>query len=804
MTIQRALDPNRLRLRCDTRLLEFETTDDLEALEQAVGQQRALEALHFGIGVPHEGYNLYAIGQPGVGKQSVIRQTLEKQANIQPTPSDWCYINNFDDLQKPIALAMPPGMACDFKRDMERLVQTLRSEIPAAFESDAYRTRLNEIEEEFKKQQETVFSDVQKEAQDKGMAILHTPHGFGVAPLKKGEVISPDEFNRLSGEEKKRIERTIKQLKKKLTQILMQAPEREKERKSKAEELNREFALAAIKASIDELRNKYTELSEVGAYLDHVQTDVLEHLLEFGNQSTPQANPLGLSTLPSQFFQRYQVNIMVDQGQAKGVPVVFEDNPSFHNLIGRLEYTSQLGALVTDFTHIRPGSLHRANAGYLILEVRKLLMEPYAWHGLKRALNSRKIILESLGQMLGLVSTASLEPQAIPLDIKVVLLGDYMLYYLLCALEPDFKELFKVAAEFEDEIDRNNENIALYARLIATMVQRKGLLPLTRDAVADVIDHCARLAGDAEKISIHMRRVMDLLSEADYWAQQMGKEVIDSTHVNKAVDQKIYRLSGLRDKIYEAIQRGTLMISTEGQHIGQINGLSVLQTGDFSFGQPTRITATVRLGKGEVIDIQREVELSGALHSKGVLILSAFLGARYAGHLPLSLSASLVFEQTYGMVDGDSASVAELCALLSALAKVPIKQSLALTGSVNQHGQVQAIGGVNEKIEAFYDICKARGLTRDQGVLIPSSNIKHLMLRESVVEAATAGEFHIYAMDTVDEALEYLTGLPAGQRDESGRFPPDTVNAKVQSRLLELIEAQKRFTSSEREGTQNE
>ena len=798
MTTKPALEPAKLRRICNLKLLDFDTTAELSTLEETVGQKRALGALRFGIGIEHEGYNLYALGSQGVGKHPMVREALERHAGTLPTPPDWCYINNFDNPQKPLALRMPPGMSVGLKRDMNALIQTLRTAIPATFESDAYRARVNEIEEEFKQQQEDAFAEIQKEAQEKSMAILHTPHGFGVAPLKNGEVISPDDFKKLSDEDKKSIEHTVNDLKEKLTKVLMLAPEREKQRKTKAEQLNREFALAAIRVPIEELRERYSRLSEVIAYLEHVQTDILENLSEFGDHQSRQPNPLGLPTSASDFFKRYQVNIMVDQDQAKGVPVIFEDSPSFHNLIGRVEYTSQLGALVTDFTHIRPGALHRANAGYLILEVRKLLIEPYAWQGLKRALSAGKITLESLGQMLGLVSTASLEPQAIPLQLKVVLLGDHFLYYLLCALEPDFKELFKVTAEFEDDIKRNDENIPLYARLIATVVSQRGLLPFTREAVAHVIDHSARLSGDAEKLSIHRREVGDLLTESDYWAKQTDNEVVELDHVKKAIEQKIHRADLIREKIYENIQRETLMISTEGKQIGQVNGLAVLQTGDFTFGQPSRITATVRVGKGEIIDIQREAELGGAIHSKGVLILASFLGARYAAGLPMSLSASLVFEQTYGIVEGDSASVAELCALLSALAKVPIKQSLALTGSVNQHGQVQAIGGVNEKIEGFFDICKGRGLSRDQGVLIPSANQKHLMLREDVVKAVGVGDFYVYAIDTLDQALTLLTGMPAGEPDTDGVFPPGSFNARVHERLREYNETQREFISSEK------
>ncbi len=797
MLEHKALEPEILRVTCDTDLFAFETTDELEPLDEALGQQRAMEAVRFGIDIRHNGYNLYVSGPPGVGKYSVVRQALEEAAVTEASPSDWCYINNFEDPQKPLALEMPSGSATVLKRKLEELVRTLRTAIPAAFESDVYRTRLNQIEEEFKQQQEDAFAELQQEAESQDMAILHTPHGFGIAPVKSGEVLSPEEFKKLPEEHKRRVESTIEKLKKRITQILLKAPDRHKERQKKIEQLNRENAMSAIQGPIDSLRREYDSNKAVLAYLDAVQGDVLEHLTEFGDHSTPQSNPLGLPPQRAEFFDRYQVNVMVDHSRIQGVPVVFADNPSYQNLIGRVEYRSRMGALVTDFTHIRPGALHRANAGYLILEIAKLLVEPYAWYGLKRVLKSGKITIESLGELLGLVSTASLEPQPIPLDVKVVLLGDQLLHYLLCEYDPNFKDLFKVAAEFEEEIDRSVANVGLYARLIATLVRRHHLLPFQKSAVARVIDHCVRLAGDVEKVSIHMRHVVDLLTEASYWAKAAGEPDVSAQLVKKAIDNKVYRLGRMRDKIYEAIHRGTLLIDTEDEKIGQINALSVLQTGDFMFGQPSRITATVRLGKGEVIDIQREVELGGAIHSKGVLILSAFVGARYAADLPLSLAASLVFEQTYGMVEGDSASVAELCALLSALAAAPIKQSLAVTGSVNQHGQVQAIGGVNEKIEGFFDVCRANGLTKDQGVIIPAANVKHLMLREDVVEAASRGEFHVYAIDTVDDALELLTGVPAGLADAEGAFLPESVNGRVAARLHELSITHKQFESTD-------
>jgi lon-related putative ATP-dependent protease len=485
-------------------------------------------------------------------------------------------------------------------------------------------------------------------------------------------------------------------------------------------------------------------------------------------------------------MRRYQVNLLVDNRDGRGAPVVYEDNPTFQNLVGQIEYISHMGALVTDFNLIRAGALHKANGGYLMLDAHKLLTQPFAWEAIKRALRSAEVRIESLGHSLGLTSTASLEPQPIPLDVKVVLLGERLLYYLLCHYDPEFNELFKVAVDFEDEAPRGDENHLRYASLIGAIARREKLLPFDRKAVARVIEHSSRLAGDAEKLSAQTLTVADLLREADYLAGSAGRSVVGAEDVQSAIDAQTRRADRMRRRIQEEIERGMILIATEGHRIGQVNGLSVVDLDRFAFGRPSRITARVRLGKGEVIDIEREVELGGPIHSKGVMILAGFLGARYAPDHPLSLGATLVFEQSYGGVEGDSASAAELCALLSALAEVPINQSFAVTGSVNQHGEAQAVGGVNEKIEGFYDLCKARGLTGGQGVLIPASNTKHLMLRRDVVEAVAAGKFHVYAVETIDQGMELLTGLPAGERDASGVFPTGSVNHRVEARLLEL------------------
>jgi lon-related putative ATP-dependent protease len=526
---------------------------------------------------------------------------------------------------------------------------------------------------------------------------------------------------------------------------------------------------------------------------------VVENVKDFRAREESGRTPLTLALQGGPSFTRYQVNLLVDHSGGQGAPIVYEDNPSYANLLGRVEHSAQFGALVTDFTLIKAGALHRANGGYLMLDMRKVLMQPYAWEGLKRALRSEEINIESLGQVLGLLSTVSLEPQPIPLDVKVVLMGERILYYLLCAYDPDFRELFKVAADFDDRVARSPENSLLYARLIGTLARKGGLRPFDRTAVARVIDQSARLASDGEKLSTHMQSTADLLREADYWAGHAKQKAVSAADVQRAIDGQIRRADRLRERLYEEIKRGTILIDSEGETIGQVNGLSVLQLGDFGFGQPSRITATARLGKGEVIDIEREVELGGAIHSKGVLILSNFMASRYAQNEPLSLSASLVFEQSYGMVEGDSASVAELCALLSALANAPIKQSFGVTGSVNQHGQVQAIGGVNEKIEGFYDVCMAKGPSGTQAVLIPAANVKHLMLRDDVVAAGAAGQFHVYAVETIDEAISLLTGLPAGTADAQGNFPEGSVNYRVQQRLKELSKLRKEYSEGAKE-----
>jgi lon-related putative ATP-dependent protease len=781
------LDPAQLYTACDPKLFSFKSTADLPDQKEVVGQARAVEAIQFGIGIEQEGYNLFALGPSRSGKRTVITQYIERVAEEQPEPPDWCYVDNFFDPQKPSVLSMPAGMGVRFQEGMAELVQELKTAVPETLESEEYRARLQEIEEALNEKQEQAFEKLHEEANAHGIAMLRTPTGFAFAPTKQGEIIKPEEYKDLTDEERKEIEGTVDTLQVELERLIQEIPKWRRQMQEDVRQLNRDVIMSAVGQLIDELRKQYAALPDVLAYLDAVQQDVIDHADQF-RQSEEGTQILPGLVLPGSekqagFLNRYSVNVVVDNSQLSGAPVVYLDNPTYPNLVGRVEHQAQMGALVTDFTMIKSGALHQANGGYLILDARKVLMQPYAWEGLKRILQSQDIRIESLGQMLSLISTVSLEPDPIPLDIKVVLLGERILYYLLCEYDPEFGELFKVAADFDDMVSRTEENNQHYAQFVATLARQDNLRPLDPGAVARVIDHSARMVEDAEKLSSRFGKIADYLRESDYWAKQAGRELISAEDVEHAISAHDRRQSRIRERLQEETQRGTLMISTDGTEVGQINGLSVMQLGDFEFGHPSRITARVRLGKGEVVDIEREIELGGPIHSKGVLILNGFLSGRYCPDQPLSLSASLVFEQTYGGVEGDSASSAELYALLSALSGIPIRQSYAVTGSVNQLGEVQAIGGVNEKIEGFFEVCRARGLTGEQGVLIPQANVKHLMLHKDVVSAVADDKFHIHAIESIDQGIAILTGKPAGERDDKGAYPPDSINYAVERQL---------------------
>jgi lon-related putative ATP-dependent protease len=788
------LDPAAVYRPCSIDQFTFQTTAELPELTEIIGQARAVEAVRFGIGIRHEGYNLFVLGPPGTGKFSLVRQFLEQEATTKPVPPDWCYVYNFAHPRHPRALRLPHGQGVALRQDMARLVEDLRTTIPAVFESEDYRARKQAIAEAFKTREGKLFEELQQQAEAVGIALIRTQAGLGFAPVREGQVLSPEQFQELPPAEQEQVSAHIAELQEQLQTILQEAPQWERELRDQIKSLDRELVLLAITPLMDKLHHQYSALTQIVDYLQAVQQDVLDNLESFQSteedpQTASMAIPLPRTQASTLRFRRYQVNVLVEHGDQSGAPVIYEDYPTYQNLVGQVEQlVTQMGALLIDFLLIKPGALHRANGGYLVLEVHKLLSQPMAWEQLKRSLRAGEIRIESPGQTAGLVSTVSLEPEPIPLEIKIVLVGDRSLYYLLAQSDPDFNELFKVEVDFEEQMRRTPENDLLYARLIGTLAAKEGLRPFDRTGVARIIEHSARLAGDAERLSTHMQSVADLSREADYWAGEASHPVISAADVQQAIDAQWRRANRVHEQFLENIQRETILIDTTGEKVGQINGLTVISLGNTAFGHPIRITARVWLGKGEVVDIEREVNLGGPLHSKGVLILSGFLGARYALEHPLSLSASLVFEQSYGGVDGDSASSAELYALLSALAEAPLKQSFAVTGSVNQLGQVQAIGGVNEKIEGFFDICRARGLTGDQGVLIPAANVKHLMLRRDVVEAVAAGQFQIYPVETIDQGIELLTGLPAGDRDEAGHYPEGSINQRVEARLTALAE----------------
>ncbi|MCG2633993.1 MAG: AAA family ATPase [Gammaproteobacteria bacterium] len=774
---------------CDTSQFEFETTAELPEVEEVLGQERAVEAVRFGVGMAREGYNMFALGGSSRDSHAIIQSYLEKHAAGRAVPDDWCYVHNFAQPAEPVALSFPAGRGCLFRNDMAALLEELQSAIPATFESEEYRTRKQLLDQEFQERQEKIFNDTQVKAREQGIAMFPTPTGFSFAPLADDEVMKPEQFKELPEEERGRIEARVQALQQELRQRVQAMPLLQREFSQRLKELNREVTEFAVNPLLEELRQRYADLPAVVVYLQALSTDVITNAKAF----LVEEGGGGLSPAEESGFTRYQVNLLVDHTGAENAPVVYEDLPGYANLTGRIEHQSQFGALSTDFTLIKPGALHRANGGYLVVDAGKVLLQPFAWEGLKRALRARELRIEPAEQLLSLMSTVTLQPQPIPLDIKLVMIGDRRIYYLLSAYDPEFPDLVKVAVDFNDDVDRSRATDAGYAALIGTIARREGTLHLSPGGVARMIEHAARLSGDSEKLTSHISRLSDLLLEADYQARQAALSLIGAAEVQAAIDAQIHRQDRLQQRVQEQVLRGTVLIDTAGARVGQINGLSVISLGGFSFGQPSRITARVRLGSRGVVDIEREVELGGPLHSKGVLILANYLGARFAPDKPLSLSASLVFEQSYGGVDGDSASSAELYALLSALSDLPLRQSLAVTGSVNQFGQVQAIGGVNEKIEGFFDICSARGLSGDQGVLIPAANAKHLMLRQDVVDAVAAGQFQIYGISSIDEGIELLTGYSAGQADEQGEFPDGSVNHRVARRINELVEARRSF-----------
>jgi len=782
------LPPRLLYRRCDPAELPFALCSELEEAPELIGQERAVEALNFALRMRGKGYNVYALGASGSGRHDMVEDLLRRKAESKPTPADWCYVNNFDDPQRPRCLHVPAGRGAGLSSSMKQLVEELRVAIPAAFDRDEYRARRDALEQQLRQRQEQAFGGLQQRAQGKNIALLRTPMGLALAPMRDGKVMPPDAFSELPESEREGIQHEIEGIQVELEATMRQVPLWEREHRDGLQALSRETAAFAIAHLIEELHQAYSDLPAVADYLDAVERDVKENADDFlptatvPREDAPVPGPI-VRDIEDAKFRRYRVNLIIDNSAQHGAPVVYEDNPTHQTLVGRVEHLARFGALVTDFNLLVAGALHRANGGYLVVDAQKLLTGNFGWASLKRALNSGQIRIETLEQMLSVASTVSLAPEPIPLNLKVVLVGPPTLYYLLSSNDEEFGDLFKIAADFEDRVERTPETTLLYARLICAITRRQQLRAFDRDAVGRVIEQAARLAGNADKLTTSVRAFVDLLREADQFAADAGKETVGEAEVQATIDAQFHRGDRVYRRLQEEIGRKTIRIETDGEQVGQINGLSVISLANLAFGTPSRITARVRLGRGEVVDIEREVELGGPLHSKGVLILSGFLGGRFGGSRPLSLNASLVFEQSYGGVDGDSASAAELFALLSALAEVPIKQCFAVTGSVDQRGQIQAIGGVNEKIEGFFDACRITGFTGSQGVIIPASNVKHLMLRHDVVAAAAEGQFAIYPIDAVDQGLELLTGVPAGVPNADGNYPAGTLNQRVAARL---------------------
>lgn len=799
-----ALSAEQLRRVCDPSQFGFSSTAELAPSDEVIGQDRAVSAISFGIDIESPGYHMYALGPTGTGKTTLVRKFLSRKAEEQPVPDDWCYVNSFDDSDLPRALRLPAGKGQQLRADMDRFVDELRVEIPRALEGEQYQQEHEQIDREFARQRQEVFLELQEEAEARRFRLLQTPQGLGFAPTLDGEVMTPEQFAALDEDTRRRIEEAQRELQEALHERLRRIPQLQKEARERLQELDRRTVGFAVSHLIDELKEKYREFEDVIRFLDEAQADILENAETFKQmeqlEEARQQVPFGrLLDVQENRFDRYRANLVVDNSGLRGAPVILESNPNYHNLVGRVEHQVQFGALVTNFTMIRAGALHRANGGYLILNARDVLTKPFAWDALKRALQDKEIVIETMGEEMRVVSTRTLQPEPIPLDVKVILIGDPILYYVLYALDEDFQELFKVKVDFATEMDWGPECPTQYARFIGTVCSEEGLRHFAPSGVARVVEQAARVVSDQNKLAVRFGDVVDLVRQANYWAGQNGNELIEAADVQRAIDEMIYRSSRIEERLRELIEDDVIMIDTEGSVVGQVNGISVVPMGDYAFGKPSRITARTAMGRAGVVNIDREIGLGGRIHNKGVMILAGYLQGKYAEEVPLTLSASITFEQMYEEVEGDSASSAELYSLLSSLSGFPISQELAVTGSVNQLGQVQAIGGVNEKIEGFYDVCRAKGLTGNQGVLVPRSNVQNLMLRQDVVEAVAEGRFSIYAVSTVDEGIEILTGKPAGERDAEGRYPEGTVNRAVQERMRSLAERERQFRRAEGE-----
>lgn len=793
MTISK-LKSSELYTKCDPKKFSFSSTAELEERLSALGQDRALSAVEVGINIQSKGYNLFCLGPEGTGKTSLVKRVLQQEAKTRPTPDDWAYVYNFDEPYKPHAISFPAGTAADFAKEIDKLIETLSASIPSILDSDEYKAGLSIIHEKYKQRKEEYIKILQKKAKGKNVSLLHMPVGLVVAPVKNGEVLSPEAFDELPEEEKKQLIDDLNQMQEEIENTAQDLPQWEDKQRKETNVLREKFLKIAVKNPIDALHKKYKGHKAANDFLRNIHKYIITNVDEFlpaqeTNVSTNENGDDALSALFSRIkqpeedkFAKFKVNVIVKNEKNAGAPIIHLDHPTQGNLVGKVERIQQYGALLTDFTLIKAGALHQANGGFLLIDARKLLMQPFAWDSLKRALASKTVKIEAPSDETTF-TTISLDPEPIPLNVKIIMTGDEDLYEVLSERDPDFLDYFKVEADFGVLMDRTEENEIEYAKLIGSLSKKKKLRSLNRQAVAKVIEYSSRLAEDSEKLTAHIASIGDLLREADYWARKSKSNQIGKNHIEQAIQAQIYRSDRIKQAMLEQIDKGTILMDIEGKCVGQINGLVVYNFSRTSFGKPARITTQVRIGKGEFVNIEREVEMSGPIHSKGVLILASLLANRFAKARPLSLSASIVFEQSYGGVDGDSASSTEYYCMLSAISGIPLKQSIAVTGSINQFGQIQPIGGVNEKVEGFFDVCNHRGLTGTQGVIIPRTNVKDLMLREDILTAVDNGLFHVWAIDTVDDGIEILTGIEAGKSDKNGNYKKGTVNYAVQQGL---------------------
>ncbi|MCW8892699.1 MAG: AAA family ATPase [Deltaproteobacteria bacterium] len=787
MLNKQRLNSEAMTWRCDPSQFNFKTTAEIPPLEETVGQDRALEAIDFGLGIKNNGFNLFILGQPGSGRSSTIKKILADRSMDKPVPDDWCYVYGFEDAVGPQYIRLPAGKGHELKKDVDRLVERLSEDVPKSFESKEFAEQKKKIAVIHQDKKKKLFQQLEQEALEKSFALQQVASGFILVPLKNKQPLSPQDYDKLSSQEKTWFETKGNELQERIDEVLSQVRQLEEELREKTLEMGKDVLLYTIGHLFAELEKKYQEFIQVLRHFNQCKKDIINQIEELRTQKAPQLSIAGLGSGPQEpSFDRYRINLLIDNTQLRGAPVIYEANPTYFNVFGRIEHIIQMGSATTNFQMIKPGALHRANGGYLILDCREVLFNLFTYEALKRCLRNHEIKLEDMSEQYRLIATASLKPQPIPLNCKIILIGTPILYYLLFQLDPDFRKYFKVKVDFDQMMKNTRENIQLYALFIGTKCTEENLVHFDPAAVARTVEYSARLIEDQRHFSSSFSDITDLIREAAYYAEHEADDKVTSHHVERALESRIYRSNKLEERIREMITDNTIFIDTEGSVVGQVNGLSVYQLGDYSFGMPARVTVRTFLGKGGMINIEREAKLSGPIHDKGILILSGFFGERYARDKQLALSASICFEQSYSGVEGDSASSTELYGLLSSLSGLPIKQEIAVTGSVNQHGQIQAIGGVNQKIEGFYAVCKIKGLTGNQGVIIPEANRKNLMLKAETIAAVERGEFHVWSIETIDQGIEILTGTSSGERQEDGSWPVGTVNDLVNKQLIKM------------------